>query len=443
MRSKLSVLAFFISIVLFAQNGILKSGPMVGYCEMKEAMIWLQTTETAKVKIEYFDIENPTVHYFSDEFQSSKEVAYTYHILLDQLQEGKKYQYQLIINDKKVTVPYETTFRSKKFWQWRENAPEFKIAFGSCSYINENPLDRPGKGYGSEYEIFETIAKQNPDIMLWGGDNTYLREADYDSKTGIYHRNTHTRAIKEIQPLLAKAQNIAIWDDHDFGPDDSNRSFYNKYLTQKAFKDFWANKSYGMDPSQQEGVYTTFNWGDAEFFLLDNRFFRSPDERKTGKLTMLGDKQLEWLIDALATSRANFKIVVIGGQVLNSDPKTENYGHYPEEKEKLLSEIAANDIKGVLFLSGDRHFSELSRLERPNTYPLYDWTVSPLTAGVASGKYVAYDNKLRVKDSAFFTHNFGTITFSRDNDNRKMELLLLDKDGNTLWTRTITKNELQ
>ena len=42
------------SISIFAQNN-LKSGPMVGYSEMKEAVIWLQTEKEASVFIEYYN----------------------------------------------------------------------------------------------------------------------------------------------------------------------------------------------------------------------------------------------------------------------------------------------------------------------------------------------------------------------------------------------------
>jgi len=339
-------------------------------------------------------------------------------------------------------LPYETSFSSKKLWQWREDAPDFSVAFGSCMYINETNLDRPGKPYGSEYRIFESISQKNPNIMIWGGDNTYLREADWDSKTGIYHRNTHSRSIKEIQPLLAKTQNFAIWDDHDYGPNDSDRSFYNKHITQKAFKDFWANKSYGISSDQNQGVFSTFNWSDVQFFLIDDRFFRSPQERITGDKTMLGSTQLEWLIDALSSSISPFKIIVIGGQVLNSVPDSENYGHYPEEKEKLLKEISANKIKGVLFLTGDRHFAELSMLPREETYPIYDWTVSPFTAGVVSNKLLE-DNTYKVAGSAFAQHNFGIISFSGNKENRQMKLTLFDINGDELWNKVILKKELE
>lgn len=428
----------------FSQKTLLQSGPMVGYCEMTEAVIWAQTTKEASVRVDYYAKDKPAEVFSSKTYKSSENNYFTNHIVLTQLKQGKEYHYDLLINNQKIALPYDTSFSSKKLWQWREKAPDFTIALGSCSYISEEALDRPGKPYGSNYSIFESIAKKNPDIMLWGGDNVYLREADWDSKSGIYHRYTHTRSLKEMQPLLASTQNIAIWDDHDFGPDDSDRGFYNKYTTQQAFKDFWANKSYGMDAGQKEGIFSSYNWSDAEFFLLDNRFFKSPNKRLTGEKTMLGTAQIQWLIDALTYSKANFKIIVIGGQVLNTEAVFENYENYKSEKDFLLSEILANQIKGVVFISGDRHFTELSTLKRPNTYPLYDWTVSPLTSGHGNLERITKEpNTNRVPGSLFAQHVFGTLSFSGEKETRQMKMSLFDKDGTELWNKTILKSELE
>jgi alkaline phosphatase D len=428
----------------FSQKTLLQSGPMVGYCEMTEAVIWAQTTKEASVRVDYYAKDKPAEVFSSKTYKSSENNYFTNHIVLTQLQQGKEYHYDLLINNQKIALPYDTSFSSKKLWQWREKAPDFTIALGSCSYISEEALDRPGKPYGSNYSIFESIAKKNPDIMLWGGDNVYLREADWDSKSGIYHRYTHTRSLKEMQPLLASTQNIAIWDDHDFGPDDSDRSFYNKYTTQQAFKDFWANKSYGVDAEQKEGIFSSYNWSDAEFFLLDNRFFKSPNKRLTGEKTMLGTAQIQWLIDALTYSKASFKIIVIGGQVLNTEAVFENYENYKSEKDFLLSEILANQIKGVVFISGDRHFTELSSLKRPNTYPLYDWTVSPLTSGHGNLERITKEpNTNRVPGSLFAQHVFGTLSFSGEKETRQMKLSLFDKDGAELWNKIILKSELE
>ena len=441
MRILFAFLLFSISV--FSQNN-LQSGPMVGYCEMKEAMIWFQTKKPASVYVEYYSVDNSSPIFQSEKYQSTKENAFTCHVVLDKLQPGKKYNYSVFIDKKKLVLPYETSFSSKKLWQWRENAPDFTIALGSCSYVSEEALDRPGKPYGSNYFIFESIAKKNPDIMLWGGDNIYLREADWDSQTGIYHRYSHSRKIKEMQPLLAKTQNFAIWDDHDFGPNDSDRGYYNKYVTQQAFKDFWANKFYGTNSNQKEGVFSCFNWGDAEVFLLDNRFFKSPNDRITGEKVLLGTEQMQWLIDALVSSKASFKIIVVGGQVLNTEAVFENYENYKTEKEQLLNEITTNKIKGVTFISGDRHFTELSMLKRTNSYSLYDWTVSPLTSGHGNIEKVAKEeNKNRVEGSLFAQHVFGTLSFSGEKEMRQMKLTLFDKDGKELWNKVILKKDLE
>ena len=70
-----------------------------------------------------------------------------------------------------------------------------------------------------------------------------------------------------------------------------------------------------------------FTWNDVDVFLLDNRHFRSPNERKSGERTILGKIQLEWLKDALASSTAPFKIVAMGGQLLSDARKYEMYSN--------------------------------------------------------------------------------------------------------------------
>jgi alkaline phosphatase D len=46
-------------IVQFVANAQIQSGPMVGYSEMKEVMLWVQTQKPSKVKFVYWDKENP------------------------------------------------------------------------------------------------------------------------------------------------------------------------------------------------------------------------------------------------------------------------------------------------------------------------------------------------------------------------------------------------
>jgi alkaline phosphatase D len=58
---------------------------------------------------------------------------------------GKKYDYEVWVNGKKVARDYPLSFQSQELWQYRKDPANFKFAFGSCNYINEAETDRPGR----------------------------------------------------------------------------------------------------------------------------------------------------------------------------------------------------------------------------------------------------------------------------------------------------------
>lgn len=425
--------------IVFAQSSLLQSGPMVGYAEMKEVCLWVQTKEQAEVKIVYYDKLKPSFKLQTETIKTEKKYAYTAKLIADQVEPGLRYTYELFINNKRVNCPYPLEFQTLKQWLFRTDAPDFKLALGSCSYINQPEYDRPGKGYGSDYKIFTSISDKKPDAMFWLGDNVYLREADWNSRTGVFARYTHTRSTPEMQPLFGSIHHYAIWDDHDYGPNDSDRSFWNKNTTLDAFKSFWCNPSFGVN--NLGGITTQFEWGDAQFFGLDNRWFRSPQKRVGIDSSLLGQEQLNWLIDALVSSKATFKIIAIGGQTLNPLKKYENYSNYEKERKQLLEAIELNNIKGVFFLSGDRHHTELSKLDRLNNYPIYDLTVSALTAG--GPEELKEENPYRVQGTGTVGQNFATLDFKGPKATRTMTISVFDKEGKLLWTKDILASELK
>jgi len=430
--------SFLMGLSALAQQTLLQSGPMVGYSEMREVMLWVQTNAPAKVQFKYWEKSNPKDKFSTEEVQTLKDRAFTAHLVADQVQPSKKYEYELYINGKKIARPYPLEFQTQTLWRYRTDPPEFTVAMGSCLYVNESQYDRPGKPYGESYEILKSIHAKRPDAMLWLGDNMYLRDPDWNTRTGIFHRHTHTRSIPELQPLLASTHHYAIWDDHDFGPNDADGSFWNKDMTLDAFKLFWCNPSYGVNGGK--GITGMFSWGDVDFFLLDDRYFRTPNDRKTGEREILGKAQLDWLINALAYSNATFKIIAIGGQVLNTAKKYENYANYDEERQKLIDAITKEKITGVMFVDGDRHFTELSKLPRENAYPLYDLTCSPLTSGIHKADET---NTLRVEGTHIEMQNFALLKFSGKRLERVMTIQIFDKDGKEVWTREIKAADLR
>lgn len=439
----LQVLMICFLNITFAQNHTeskIVSGPMLGYSTMAEVAVWLQTDGPATVSMTYFEKNAPEIIMSAEPVTTTAESFYTAK-LIAKVSEGKRYEYQILLNGTPIEFDYPLEFQSQTLWQYRFDAPDFNFVIGSCNYVNEPEVDRPGKPYGGEHFIFDNIYNDHPDFMVWMGDNTYLREVDWNSKTGIVHRYSHTRALPEMQPLLGSVHQYAIWDDHDYGPNNSDRSFWMKDFSLEVFKTFWVNPNYGPGG----GVSGTFFWNDAQFFLLDNRWFRTPNNLKSENREFLGEQQLQWLIDALIGSAAPYKFVVVGGQVLNpvTTDWSENYAKYPEEQQKLFEAILENDIKGVFFLSGDRHFSELSRMDREGTYPLYDLTVSTFTAGPAGDKSLNEANIYREEGTYYGQRNYALLNMSGPKKERVLTIQLKNNNGDLVWERSINENELK
>ncbi len=432
--SMLLLLAF--SAPASGQKSLLQSGPMLGYVDMKEALLWAQTTGSARVKFVYWDLEFPDKKYETDPIRTEKASGYTAKCIADQVEPGRSYQYELHINGKKISLPYPTRFKTQSLWQWRTDPPAFAVATGSCAYVNEPVYDRPGKPYGSDHQIFTHINAQKPDLMIWLGDNTYYREPDWSTRTGMLHRYTNDRSLPELQALLASTHHYAVWDDHDFGPNDSDGSWVHKETSWEVFRAFWGNPTFGVQG--QKGCTSWFQYADIDFFLLDGRYFRTPNNCKSCERTMLGKEQRDWFLSALAASRSPFKIVAVGNQFLSTNTNNETFsGLFPAERDSILAFIERENIKGVVFLTGDRHFTEMSTLKNAAGNWVYDLTTSPFTAGVYSDSDKAI-NTYRVPETAVTQHNFSMLRFSGPRTKRQMNISVYGADGQLLWTQTIT-----
>ncbi|MEM9544956.1 MAG: alkaline phosphatase D family protein [Bacteroidota bacterium] len=412
----------------------LKSGPMLGYNDLREVGIWVQLEDQGYVSIKYWPEGNDIEVQVSETFYSESYKANTATLALTNLEPGTTYNYKVVVNDLESPTAPIYSFTTQSLWQWREDPPEFSFLAGSCAYINEPQYDRPGKPYGKDLKIFESMAKEDARFMVWLGDNIYLREVDWNSRSGIYHRYTHARGQKELQPLLSKMHHYAIWDDHDYGPNDSDRTYGHKDKTREAFEDFWANPNYGV--MGLEGITGSFSWNDCDFFLLDNRWYRTP---KSAEGTILGARQLEWLIDALRFSKATFKFICIGGQVVSDLKEHENYAVFGAERKKLLHLIDDYNIKNVVFLTGDRHHSEVSEYITPDGDKIFDITSSPMTSG-------AYDhsdekNTFRLKKDAIFgENNYAVLEITGKRKKRKLKVTFKDVKVKKLKDYTLIEN---
>ena len=444
----------FIALLLFtsttgiAQNrqGIV-SGPWVGNLELRNATIWVEVMPLVKkVAVSYTKAGTTgggkKVEYNGELGNDFNPVK----ISLNGLEMNTTYNYVIVVDGKPMTTAYPTKFTTKELWQWRKPAPDFNFLTGSCAYFNEPIYDRPGKPYGGDSSIFETMATTPASFHLWLGDNWYTREPDYNTAWGLNYRASHDRALPVLQKFWASMPQYAIWDDHDFGPNDANSSYILKEESRKVFMNYWLNPSYG---EEGKGIYTRFSWSDADFFLLDDRYFRSADnlpdsingEPNRNKI-MYGLQQLVWLENALATSNATFKIIATGSQVLNPLSPGDCLKHFPIEYARLMSMLSLNNVSGVIFLTGDRHHSEINKKARPGNYPLYDVTVSPYTSGTTKFSGAEKNNPSRVLGIEG-QQNFGNISVSGKQGERTFKVVFLGIKGENLGEWSVSEKELK
>lgn len=283
-----------------------------------------------------------------------------------------------------------------------------RILFGSC-VLQSKPQP-----------IFATIAAANPDLFIFLGDNIY---ADTIDMTVMQRKYDELAASSSFQRLLESCPVLAVWDDHDYGANDAGSEYPKKEESKELFLDFWKEPE-DSPRRRRGGIYAAYMHGPVgrrvQVILLDTRTFRDSlvrgNLRPTDALgpyvanpdpaaTLLGEKQWRWLEEQL-NRPARVRIIVSSIQLIPEFSGWESWANFPFEKQRLLDLIADRQIGGLVFISGDRHFAELSVLQREGEYPLYELTSSALNLRHPSG--LTGDNRFRI-DGTYLRENFGEI----------------------------------
>ena len=278
------------------------------------------------------------------------------------------------------------------------------------------------------------------DLFILLGDNVYADTTNASVMAAKY------RVRKEsafFQTLRKKAPVLATWDDHDFGWNDAGSNYVMKVESQKQFLDF-VDEPADSPRRKREGIYDARMFGPAgqrvQVILLDTRYFRSTlaagennVEPSGGKyvphpdpnVTMLGEAQWRWLEEQLRAP-AEIRIVASSIQFVSEFSGAEAWANMPREKQRMLELLKKTKASGVLFISGDRHWAELSRLDREGDYPLYDFTSSALTEKHKRG--TPTPNRFR-DGPTFHDTNVGLITIGWVAEGPEVLLQLFDANG--------------
>ena len=433
-------LIFHLPALVSAQSPEITAGPYLFQPTKNTAQVWFLTRNTTEFTAKFYNQPALPGKELRFEYDSPWKGYRPAMLTFENLPIGR---HPLLIeakNEKKSvldTVFIEITAPAKgETWSFITGSCAFK-EFGAKSILK----------FGSP-KIFTKMASEPTDFMLWLGDNVYYLNGEWNSVNRMMKKQIRMRLMPEIQSLLASMPQYSIWDDHDYGPNNSNGSFTNKNAALSVSELFWGNPGHKTGATQADGEETVGNFGkfsrgEVDFFLLDCRYYRG--EENAEDAFMLGPDQLEWLKEALRTSTATFKIVVSGSQVINELNPGETWAHFPKEREAFFSFLRDEKINGVLFITGDRHFTEMQKRERPGLYPLYDFTCSPMTSFLnpKGGHEPESGNPERIPNTFVKVHNYGVLTFSGSGPESSVTIRVKDKEGIVLWEERVEARDLR
>lgn len=315
-------------------------GPMLGHVGDDSASIWIKATGSATPSIvvgQRDDLADGKSHpgellASANDFMGS--------ITITELAPESRYVYAVALDGRIITprpFPSFTTAATPG------TAGRVRVAFSSCL---------GSKGTQAAAAWAQMDASSNADLVLLLGDNHYADTTARDGQAPAYFSH---RAAPGFRAIGARLPIYGIWDDHDYGPNDSDGTAAGKEQSLETFKQFWPNPTYG-EP-ENPGIYYKFTRGEVEFFMLDVRYHRSPDRMiDDGTKTMLGTRQLAWLKDHLKGSKAKIKIIASGSE-WQRHGHPDSWSSYPRERDAFFEFLKTEEITGILLISGDRHFT--------------------------------------------------------------------------------------
>ena len=321
-----------------------------------------------------------------------------------------------------------------------------KVYFGSCA-----------KQYKA-MPIFDAISKDKPDVFVFLGDNIY---GDTEDMTELSDKYQMLGKHAGFNQLKNTSELIAIWDDHDYGENDAGKEYPQKEASRRIMLDFWQEPK-DSPRYTREGIYTSYFYGDKgqniHIILPDLRWNRdelhsvshidylfkrqrknmgpykvSPDK----SATMLGEEQWQWLEQELLKP-ATIKVIGSSLQLLPEFTGWESWANFPADRTRLLNFIEKHKIPGVIFISGDTHWGEVSHVKNGSSYGLWEVTSSGLSE---KWKNVS-PNQHRV---GAFTHdvNYGFIEVNWQAKDPLISLGLKDVNGTVTHQHQVALSDLK
>ena len=451
-----------------ASTNLLPQGIAMGDVTSQSALLWLRTDGPITVQVEWAPVAiwdrvskmgtavAPVAR--TQWFTTSQDTDFTLTIPLEGLAPATRYRWYVFAGTKgrEGTSTEARSVARGEFTTLQDTKNHTPVTFAWSGDLGGQGRCRRG---AAGYPIFDVMRAQQLSFFLFLGDTVYADGlcpsppnepgADFRAATLDEYRARHRdqRAAEALRRFLETTPVYAIWDDHEVRNDFSGPFDDRMPIGRQALHEYWPIRVAADDPDR---LYRTVRAGtDLEMFILDTRQYRSRNIDQDGPAkTMLGEKQLQWLLRGLTESSATWKVIVTtvplsiskGGSasVSGNDGWAGGPGipGFERERQVIVDHILGRKVKNVVFLAGDVHYVQANAYD-PNgdgIVDFHEFIAGPLSA--ASGRLTPASVGLRpttlINESGYM--NFGLIRVTESS----FDVRVLDEDGATRFSHHLS-----
>lgn len=220
----------------------------------------------------------------------------------------------------------------------------------SCAFAGDSQSD-------TNHAVFDTIRGKAPRFFIHLGD---LHYENISTDNDALFRAAYDAFLAQAKPhqLFREVPTAYVWDDHDFGANDSFGTSASKPAAATLYRERVPH--YTLEDSDPEGsIYHAFDVGRVMFIVTDQR---SAASNKTAtdnsSKTMLGATQKTWFKGLLSDAANDGKFFiwicprVFGGVATAS---ADHWGGFTTERTELADHIQTEAPGRLAVISADMH----------------------------------------------------------------------------------------
>lgn len=332
--------------------GVLTHGPIVGGVSEHQAVVFGRLSQAGVARVAYTDSRFWRNVQLSAPVEASQEGDFTVRIPLNGLQPATTYRYRIVTGAWPGVLTKTAQFSTAPL-------PDSNLSFSFAVFSDLSTLNVGAPAYAS-------AAAHGPSFALQIGDFDHRNPGAWPGEPKIerwrrMHRDVlgDSLAGQDLQQQIAASIPLYhIWDDHDYGADNADRTAPWKPLAAQAFSEYYALPPL---PNPDGGLWYRFRHAQAEIFMLDLRSQRDPNDlpQSPDKSILDGAEilngQKTWLKNALLASSARWKFLVSSSGWNPKGKQVDSWAQFTDEQDEIVRFIQDHGISGVIVLSGDLH----------------------------------------------------------------------------------------